>query len=185
MKRFHPTPVFNREVPNYTVMVWLLLIVCAVTSCGGSGLIKAFRAGFAASKPAIQSLVPGTISQAKADVVVRDVDDGITAAERGEQCIKSIVETGPQKRIGQARCYLALASDLRAILARHNIGGSSRLDQIASLIEAAIAAFEEFNRAVTFGSMASPPSEDAGKAAEKVLEEKLKDVERRLKALDK
>lgn len=165
-----------------------LIAICTLaillTGCGS--LIQNFRAGFAATKPIVQSLVPGTISQAKADVVIRDVDAGITAAEHGEQCIKSIVETGPQKRIQQARCYLALASELRVILGRHNIGGSSRLDQIASLVEAAIAAFEEFNRAITpSGRAASLPSEEKGKAAEKTLEAKLKDVERQLKALGK
>jgi hypothetical protein len=53
-------------------------------------------------------------------------------------------------------------------------------------VEAAIAAFEEFNRAVTpSGRAAILPSEEKGKAAEKALETKLKDVERQLKALGK
>lgn len=160
----------------------LAVIICLVVSCGG--IIKGFRVGFSASKPAIQSLVPDTISQAKADIVIRDVDAGITAAEKGERCMKAIVETGAQKRIEQARCYLALATDLRAILALHNIGGNPLLDQIASLVEAAIAAFEEFNRSISSsGRDAALPSEAEGKAAEKTLEGKLKDVERQLKAL--
>lgn len=160
------------------------VLVLAITACGASDLIKGFRVGFSASKPAIQSLVPATISQAKADTVVRDVDAGITAAERGEQCIKAIVETGPQKRVEQARCYVELANDLRVILARHNIGGSPILNQIASLVQAAISAFEEFNRSVTpSGRSASLPNEAVAKAAEQKLKDKLKVIERDLKAL--
>ena len=147
----------------------LTLSVILLTACG-STLLATFRAGVASSKPFVSSLVAsGAISQGKADTVIKDINDGITVASVGEQCITS---APGDKKIAKAKCYFQVAQGLRAILERHNIGGNSKLDQIAGIVEGAIAAFEEFFRNTTGGQN----SITAGRTVdpEKVLEGKMK-----------
>lgn len=166
------------------------LLAATLLIAGCDTLLTGFRAGFAASKPAIQTLVPKVLTQAQADVVVKDVGEGIDDIAKGESCIKAITASGKVKQIAKARCYVQVAGDLRAILSRHHIGGNQLLDQIASLVNAAIAAFEEYNRVITgVGSMAaSSAGADAGAKVADVdenLKKTLTDLDKKLKALSR
>lgn len=153
-----------------------ILAVCILSqvACGGS-LISSFKAGFAATKPFVQTLVSqGVISQVKADAAIRDIDDGINFASVAQVCISA----AGSSRASKAKCYLTLATNLRTILQRHNIGGSVQLDRVAAIVEAAILAFEAYTSRVVNESVSSD-----GVDADKQLETDMKKVRADLKAL--
>ncbi len=158
-----------KRLISISLLTVILLITAGFDSCGKSAAIFAgIRIGLAAAKTANVS-----------PVIIKDLDDGIASVERGEQCFNAVVGDKAQKRIGQAKCGFQIAQDLRAILARHNVGGSETANKIAGYINTTILALEEFYRTVT-GPTAMV--DDSG-AAEKRLELKLKEVEKGLKSL--
>ncbi len=140
-----------------------------------SGLIPGFKAGFSATKPFIATLVTqGVITQAKADAAIRDVDDSLTFASDAQGCVGAAGDSRPAK----AQCYLTLATNLRTVLQRHNIGGSPQLDRIAQIAQAAILAFEAYNARVSSDSMSRAQVDP-----DALLEAELKAVRADLKAL--
>ena len=160
------------------------LILCAILVSGcGSNLITTFRVAVASSRPFINSLVnSGVITQEKANSVLADINAGIDVASRGETCVKGITGSGNDSKVAKAKCYFALAQDLRGILARHNIGGNAKLDQIASIVEGAIAAFEEYFRSVT-GTQNSITAGGRAEDPDKTLEAKMKSMQAQMKAV--
>lgn len=166
----------------YKSLTALTLSAILLTSCGSLTLLGGFRVAVASSKPFVDSLVrSGAISQAKATVVIADINDGIAAASQGEQCLSAVTGTGNAKKAAQAKCYFQVAQSLRAILDRHNIGGNDKLTQIADIVSGAIAAFEEFFRNTTEtqeAAITGPPIDH-----EKVLAAKMKALEEQMKAV--
>jgi len=153
-----------------------ILAVCMLSqvACGGS-LISSFKAGFAATKPFIQTLVSqGVISQSKADAAIADVDSSLDFASVAQTCLSA---AGSDKG-AKAQCYLTLANNLRTILARHNIGGSPQLDRIATIAEAAILAFQAYFNRVNSRSVSRNQVDP-----DKQLEADMKAVKRDLDAL--
>lgn len=130
----------KRSIMATTLAVCILFQVAC-----GPNLIAGFKAGFAATKPFVQTLVSqGVISQAKADAAIADVDSSLDFASTAQACL-----SGASDKPAKAQCYLTLANNLRTVLERHNIGGSPQLDRIATIAEAAILAFQNyFNRVV-------------------------------------
>ena len=167
------------------LLAFTLTASILLTACGGN-LLTGFRVAVASSKPFVDSLVrSGAISQAKATVVIADINDGIAAASQGEQCLKAVPGSGSAKKVGQAKCYFQVAQSLRVILDRHNIGGNDKLAQIADIVAGAIAAFEEFFRGTT-GTQDSVTATVAGGPPvdyEKVLASKMKALELQMKAV--
>lgn len=156
-----------------------ILAVCILSqvACGGS-LVSSFKAGFAATKPFIQTLVTqGVITQAKADAAILDVDDSLNFASTAQVCLSA---AGSHKG-AKAQCYLTLANNLRTVLQRHNIGGSPQLDRVAVIVEAAIAAFQAYNNRVI--SPANQARSSSRIDADAQLEADLKAVRADLKAL--
>jgi hypothetical protein len=126
------------------------ILACALAlmllACGGANILAGFRVGFSIGKPIAQDLAAQhVISQAAADAVIADVDDGINDASKAEQCVSLAGSSKPAK----ARCYFTLAQDLRGILARHHIGGAAKLDQIAAIANSVITALEAYFHQVT------------------------------------
>ena len=175
--------------------ITLVLASVLIFQLACDSLLTSFKVGFAASKPFVQSLATsGALTQGKADIVVRDISDGVAAADRGDGCIKAITVSGPAKRVAKAKCYLAVATDLRGILARHNISGDARLDQIATIAAGAIEAFEAYYTAVNTGPAVTGPDGGIthtgadgidGSDADKQLESTLKSLNQQLKDLSK
>lgn len=155
----------------------LVLSVMFFTAC--PSLAQNFRVGLAAAKPFVQSLVPAFITQAQADLATTDVGDGIEAVIKTEQCLKAITVTGAAKRVAKAQCYYTTAQDLKVILARHNLD-SPKLNQIATIVQAAISAFEAYYSQVNDETL----SDDGGESADQELDRKMKDVKRQLDALN-
>lgn len=152
----------------------LVTAIVMEIACSG-GLISGFKAGFAATKPFVQTLVTQqVISQAKADAVTRDVDDSIAFATTAQQCVNSAAD-----KSAKATCILNLANSLRTVLQRHNIGGSPRLDQIAVIVRAAISAFQAYFDRVSNPSMGIMAG---GADPDKQLEVEMKAINARFKA---
>jgi hypothetical protein len=153
-----------------------ILTVCILSQVAcGSNLIASFKAGFAATKPFIQTLVSqGVISQAKADAAIADVDSSLDFASVAQTCLSAAASD----RGAKAQCYLTLANNLRTILARHNIGGSPQLDRIATIAESAILAFQAYFNRVNSRAVGRNAVD-----ADKQLEADLKAVRADLKAL--
>lgn len=156
----------------------LIIVLAFATAC--DSLLSGFRAGFAASRPFIQSLVDsGTIPQTTANLAIADVNDGINTLTEGDRCVKAITATGSAKKVAKAKCYLAAARSLRSILARHNFNQHPKLNQVFTIVEGAIAALEEYYNSVTNESSVTIQGDDPDAR----LERKLKDAERQLKEL--
>lgn len=184
-----------------------LVLSCALFAAGCSpNLATGFKIGLAASKPFVQSLVTsGVLTQGAADTATHDLGDGIDSATRGQNCLKlaKTSATGPARRVANGRCYFTLAQELRVILARHGFAGAPQLDQIATIVQGAIEAFEAYNQAVVSsppatrgrvrlggsvtaageGVINSPVDEATGKEADKQLNATLEDLNKNLKAL--
>lgn len=165
----------NRRTTHTIVIIVLCVLVT------GCGLLDNIRSGWAGTKPFISTLVTQqVITQEKATAAIRDVDDVLVQADVAERCVKSITSSGNEKKIAKAHCYFAFAQSFRMVLARHNIGGSARLDQIAAIGEGFIMALEEYFRRVTnppqvrAGSSGSPPDPD--NRLKKEVDEKLKEL---------
>lgn len=157
-----------------------ILVLCFMLTCGG--LLASIRSGWASTKPFIQNLASqGVISQAKADLAIRDVDDILVAGTVAEQCVNSITSSGNEKKIAKARCYFTFAQSFRVILQRHNIGGSAQLDKIALIGESFIVALEEYFRRAT----AKPGEVSAQDVSDpdKTLESEIKRQREELKAI--
>lgn len=166
-------------------LVLVLVSSIFLSGCGSGNLIAGFKIGFAASRPFVQSLVQsGTITQAKADAVIGEINAGVGVAERGEACLREITVTGSAKKVAQGKCYFAVAQDLRVILARHNIGGNPRLDQISLIVAGAIEAFEAYFASVNpdaDGGTSRALSSTAVQDPDKQLETRLKELQKQLK----
>jgi hypothetical protein len=168
-----------------TILACTLSLIL-LTGCAGGGLLKGFRAGVASSKPFVQSLVTeGVISQERADKVTRDLEDGIDSAIECEGCLKAITVEGSAKQVAKAKCYFALAQSLRVILARNNIGGVPQLDRIANIIQAGIAAFEEYYRQVETPAFAMRGDPALSGDLDKELERAINEMKRELKEATK
>lgn len=116
----------------------------------GCGLLGSIRSGWSGTRPFIQTLVTQqVITQEKATAAIRDVDDVLAQADVAERCVDSITSSGNEKKVAKAHCYFTFAQSFRTVLARHNIGGSPRLDQIAAIGEGFIIALEEYFHRVT------------------------------------
>jgi hypothetical protein len=172
------------------------LLSLALLSAGcDPNLATGFKIGLSAAKPFVQSLVTsGVLTQGVADLATTDVTDGVNSAVRAETCLKAVTVTGPGKRVGNAKCYFALAQDLRVILARHNLGGAPLLDQIATIVTGAIEAFEAYYTSVNTGPEVSGPDGGItrtgadgiqGSDADKQLRSTLEDLNKQLKAITK
>lgn len=172
------------------------LILCVLFFVGCDSLIGGFKAAFNASKTIVQSLVDThVVTQTQANSVTTDIGDGVNAASRGEQCIKTIPAsvTGNPKRVEKAKCYLQVGTDLRAVLERHNLTGNDWFDRIRLIAEGAIAAFEGYYSSVVpsaTGLSTIESSAGADRVAKSVdadaeLDLKLKDLTRQLKALNR
>lgn len=148
-------------------------------ACGG--LLDNIQSGWRAVKPFSQTLVAqGVITQAKADVVIRDVDDTLAAGDAAEQCISGIPSdiSKSERRVRKAQCYYNFAITFRIILQRHNIGGSPQLDRIAAIGQGFILALEEYYRRVTGDSTPTfaAMSVDAEKKLKSDLDAKLAEL---------
>jgi len=167
-----------------------LALVLTLTACSG-GLLTGFRVGMRVTLPFVATLVTeGVISQAIADAVTGDINDGIDAAVNCDQCLKAIPSsvTGAAKQAAKAKCYLGLASALRSILNRHHIEGVEQLNRIARIIEAGISAFEEYARNV--GPEASKArtesmSADPDKTLKDAIQKMKEDLRDATKSVDK
>lgn len=168
--------LFKAKLNILTISLCLLLSAC-------SGLLDGIRSGWAGVKPFVQVLVTQqVITQEKANAAIRDIDDVLIKAGDAEQCIKNITSEGNAKKVAKAQCYYTFAQDFRAILARHNIGGNPRLDQIAAIGQGFIMALEEYFHRVTGGprarGMATPVADP-----DKALEDAIKARREELKAI--
>lgn len=165
----------------------IALTVCILfTACKNE--LTVFRITANSSKPIVQSLVPAVITQAKADTINHDISDVVAAATRGETCLAAVTGDKRQQQIGKARCYVIVVNEVRPILARHNIGGNSKLDLIAGIIGAAIDAFQAYHDAVlpTGGiTVAAGQPITANDAADKELQTTLETLKKRMDALKK
>lgn len=162
----------------------LLVAVLFATGCD-SGVLTTFRAGFAALRPFIQSLVDSnTIPQTTANLAIADIEDSIDALTKGDQCLNAITVVGNAKKVEKAKCYFAAAKDLRSILDRHHFEGNELLNRVSTIAEGAISALEEYYRSVTTTS-AAPAGMRGGSsdAADKILEQKMNDAKQKMKDL--
>jgi len=167
----------NRFNPQNKVLALALSLVL-LTACSG-GVLTGFRVGMRVTLPFVATLVTeGVISQSVANAVTGDINDGINAAVDCDNCLKAIPSsvTGTAKQAAKAKCYLGLSSALRSILNRHNLQGVEQLSRIARIIEAGIAAFEEYARDVgpesrAESAPATNPDETLKKAIQKMKEE--------------
>lgn len=128
----------------------LTLSLVLLAGCS-NGVLRTFRVGASATLPFVAALAAeNVITQAVAGAVTADINDGIDAAVNCDRCLKAIPSSvqGTAKQAAKAKCYVGLASSLRSILNRHNIGGVEQLERIARIIEAGIGAFEEYARDV-------------------------------------
>jgi hypothetical protein len=168
----------DKETMKHKSLIPILLLALILqVACANA--VSNLRFGVTTAKPIVQSLVPGVITQERADTIKRDLDDGLAGAVKCDHCWKAITSTGRQKDLAKAECALTAANDLRAILARHNIRGNEKLDLIAAIIQAAIDAFQDYHDTIVSPADAAV---DSG-AAEKRLREKLENLNRQLKEL--
>lgn len=160
------------------VLVLTLCLSVFLAACGG--LLSSVQSGWAATKPFIQNLAAqGVISQAKADAAILDVDGTLAAGRTAERCVADIPAdvTGNAKKVAKGHCYFAFAQSFRAILARHNIGGSPALDKFALIGEGFILALEEYFRSVTSAHAEGTGTVgDPDKRMESAMKEKLKEL---------
>lgn len=157
-----------------------VIVLCAILAA--CGLLDSIRSGWAGTKPFISTLVTQqVISQAKADAAIKDVDDTLTKADVAEQCVSDIPSgiSGNERKVKKGACYFQFAQDFRAILARHNIGGSVQLDRIAAIGQGFILALEQYFHRV---SGTGPESAQSGDP-DKELETAIKTRKAELKAL--
>lgn len=166
-----------RLTHRFTSLVLIVAMTLLLTACPNPA--SSFKAGFNATRPFVQSLVNSrVITQAQADRATGDISNGVDAAVVCENCLKAITSDGPAKKVAKGRCYLTLANSLRGILARRNFAVNARLDQIALLVDGAIAAFEGYYQGTVGEGTA-----DVGEDNDKALAAKLKVLEQRMKAL--
>jgi hypothetical protein len=174
----------------------LVLSVVLLSACNDT-LLTSFKIGIAASRPFVSSLISsGVIGQSQADSIFADLDSGVSALDRGDTCIKAIPKDtakGP-KRIAKGKCYFQAAQDLRVILEHHNIGGNPTLDKIATIVSGAIEAFEAYFNSVSSSvsvtsragviqrSAAEGPN---GEAADKKIEQTMKDLKKQMDDVNK
>jgi len=169
----------------------LCLILLLITACGPALLVS--RAILAGSHPFIQSLVTAKkITQEQADTAWRDVSEGIDGFVAADAQLKLIPKTDAKnlRRVKTAQVYKDLALKLRTILERHNIAGSPDLDQIATIVQGAIDALEEYYRAVSgAGDVAQGMSSAAadqvsnGADTDAKFEASMKEMKAKLKAV--
>lgn len=186
IRRFYQTTsaAAARVNPRRTVRAAGVLTLCFLIV--GCGLLDSIRSGWAGTKPFVQTLVTqGVITQAKADTAIRDVDDTLAQADVAEQCVDNITSSGNEKKVAKAKCYYAFAQSFRAILARHNIGGSAQLDRIAAIGEGFILALEQYFHRVTRPGEATVAQGEADTVtdADKALEAAVKKQRAELKAI--
>lgn len=184
------------------LLLGVLLLTAPVVyrACEDSTAIAAgFKAGLAASRPFVTSLVDsGAITQAQSVLAVADLSDGVASVDKAITCLKGIVSSGTAKRIDKAKCYYGSAGDLRTILARHHFDGpdmgSGRLHQLSTIIAGAIEAFEAYYTAVNARPAVSGPDGGitntgadgaSGEDADQQLGETLKDLKKQLDAVTK
>lgn len=153
-----------------------MLSFAAISLACETNLAIALRVGLAATPAAVQSLVPHTISQAKADIIKRDTNDGVQAAIRCNDCIKAIPggKSSVERRVAKARCYSALAVDVRAIAGRHNLGGHPIIDSILVFFNSTADALEEYCRAVNCDAAGEQMDAAFADNPDKELERRLK-----------
>lgn len=166
----------------------IVISLCLTMAGCSAGLMRAFRVGLSPAPAFVASLVAeGVITQAVASIVTADINDIINAAVNGDRCLKAIPSsvTGKPKQAAKAKCYVALAGDLKGILARHNIGGVEQLSRIARIIEAGIAAFEEYSRDIGEGAMAESMSTKPAENPDKKLEKSIKQFKGELREATK
>lgn len=176
------TAVTRRNLPSArrTARIGGALTLCIVLA--GCGLLDSIRSGWAGTKPFVQTLVAQqVITQAKADAAIKDVDDTLAKADVAEQCVNDIPGglSGNERKVKKAGCYFQLAQDFRAILARHNIGGSVQLDRIAAIGQGFILALEQYFHRVNGTGPESAQSGDP----DKQLEDAVKTRKAELKAI--
>lgn len=139
---------------GFRSVILTLLLLCSVLSiaCDGdrAALAIGLRVGVAAMPAAVQSLVPHTISQATANVIVADVREGKELAIECIDCFARIRDglSKLEKRLAKAKCYAAMAKGVRVILARHNLRGHPIIDSIHVFFDSTAAALEEYCAAV-------------------------------------
>jgi len=175
-----------RHISRRYVSTSLLVAVLVFTTACDSSILTAFRSGFAASKPFIQTLVDtNTIPQTAATLAIADVDDGIAALTTGDRCLKAITEEGSAKKLAKAKCYYAAAQSLRTILDRHHFESHETLNRISTIVSGAIAALEEYYRSVSgpIARSATVGKKSAEDAAEKVLKEKMEKAKKEMQDL--
>lgn len=181
--------MLTRKRAGITAVAALALII--TTGC--DSLLTTFRSAFAASRPFVAALVQsGKITQAQADAATTDITDGINDVDKANVCIKAIPASvaGKARKVAKARCYYALAQDLRQILARHNLEADAKLNDVSLIIGGAIEAFETFYNAVqpvsgetSATGITNVGADAAVDNAEQQLENTLKDLGRQFKEL--
>lgn len=172
-----------------------ILVLCLVlTAC--DGLVGGFKAGLAASKPFVQSLVDsGAIPQTAANLAIADLTEGANDLTTAQQCLDQAKPlAGGAKRVAKAKCYYSAAQSLRQILARHNFDANAKLTRISTIVAGAIEAFEAYYTTVTTSTEAVGPTGGitstgadgiSGENADKELEARLKEAKRQLEELTK
>lgn len=188
-------PVFQ-FFPNWKTGMKLATVALCVVLAACDGIVVGFKAGLAASKPFVQSLVDsGTVTQTVATAVTKDLDDGVNVLGVGQDCLKSAkLYTGGAKRIEKAKCYYQAAQGLRVILARRNFEANEKLTRYSTIVSGAIEAFEAYYTAVNSRTESTGPDGGithtgadgiSGENADKSLEESLKARKKELDELIK
>lgn len=167
-----------------------LAAVLTAASCDFQSDV-AVRVGGATAQASIQSLVPGVISQQRADVLKADVGSITKAASASIDCRKAIPGDASkiEKRLAKARCYKELAVVIRGTLDRGNLTGHPVIDALFAFFDAAASGLEEYCRAVQCGGKnkaeAALATEQTPAAVpddlDKQLEKTLKDAAEALK----
>lgn len=183
--------IYSRKLMNVCLILALSGILIACDS-----LVSGFKAGLAASKPFVQSLVDsGSISSGEASNVTQDLTDGVSSLDRADLCLNQIKNlSGGAKRTAKAKCYFTAAQDLRGILARRNFDVHEQLTRYSTIVSGAIEAFESYYASVTTGVEVTGPDGGithtgadgiSGENADKELERSLKEQKKELDALIK
>lgn len=168
-----------KQLVRYRTGVSVLILLSLISTIACGGLLDSIRSGWAGTKPFIQSLVAaGTISQAKADAAIRDVDDTLAKADIAEQCVDAIPSdlNKTARKIAKGKCYFEFAQNFRMILGRHNIGGSPMLDRIALIGEGFIVALEQYFRRVSGSATLAEAVSDPDEALEDDIDAHLKEL---------
>lgn len=165
------------EWQRKTIRALAVLALCLTVACGG--LLSSIRAGWAGTKPFVQTLVAqNVITQDKANLVIKDVDDVLEYGSTAKRCVDDIDGglNDREKKFAKGRCYFTFAQNFRTVLARHNIGGNEQLDRIALIGEGFITALEEYFRSVSGASRSIGDGGDPDKVLERKLEQRRKEL---------